>query len=100
MHVVFLIFPCIKQTVCKVFKIFQCGKYLVAYVLKRKFNRNFASTNPDNESFCTVVLASQVVMIQSLQPKGLEFESTCVLFLPLFDSFNFIYYRCTTTFEE
>ena len=25
--------PCIKQTVCKVFKIFQCGKYLVAYVL-------------------------------------------------------------------
>ena len=27
--------PCIKQTVCKVLKIFQCGKYLVAYVLKR-----------------------------------------------------------------
>ena len=26
--------PCIKQTVCKVFKIFQCGKYLVAYVHK------------------------------------------------------------------
>ena len=26
--------PCIKQTVCKVLKIFQCGKYLVAYVLK------------------------------------------------------------------
>ena len=25
--------PGIKQTVCKVFKIFQCGKYLVAYVL-------------------------------------------------------------------
>ena len=25
--------PCIKQTVCKVLKIFQCGKYLVAYVL-------------------------------------------------------------------
>ena len=25
--------PCIKQTVCKVFKIFQCGKYLIAYVL-------------------------------------------------------------------
>ena len=23
-----------KTTVCKVFKIFQCGKYLVAYVLK------------------------------------------------------------------
>ena len=29
--------PCIKQTVCKVFKIFQCGKYLVAYVLKVLF---------------------------------------------------------------
>ena len=26
--------PCIKQTVCKVLKIFQYGKYLVAYVLK------------------------------------------------------------------
>ena len=29
--------PCIKQTVCKVLKIFQYGKYLVAYVLKRGF---------------------------------------------------------------
>ena len=29
--------PCIKQTVCKVFKIFQCGKYLVAYVLNTTF---------------------------------------------------------------
>ena len=28
--------PCIKQTVCKVLKIFQYGKYLVAYVLKDK----------------------------------------------------------------
>ena len=26
--------PCTKQTVCKVLKIFQYGKYLVAYVLK------------------------------------------------------------------
>ena len=30
--------PCIKQTVCKVLKIFQYGKYLVAYVLKGIFN--------------------------------------------------------------
>ena len=50
-------------------------------------------------------LASQVVMVQSLQPKGCEFESKYVIyflffvFLPLFDSFNFIYYRCTTTSE-
>ena len=33
--------PCIKQTVCKVLKIFQYGKYLVAYVLNfmRKIRR-------------------------------------------------------------
>ena len=56
----------------------------------------------NNETFCTVLLTSQVVMIQSLQPKGREFESTCVcvFFLPLFDSFNFIYNRCITTSEE
>ena len=30
--------PCIKQTVCKVLKIFQYGKYLVAYVLKHFYN--------------------------------------------------------------
>ena len=60
----------------------------------RKFYRNFAITYADNEMFYTVLLTSQVVMIQSLQPKGPEFESTCVCdFLPLFDLFNFIYYR-------
>ena len=31
--------PCIKQTVCKVLKIFQYGKYLVAYVLKMYIQR-------------------------------------------------------------
>ena len=30
--------PCIKQTVCKVLKIFQYGKYLVAYVLKSEWS--------------------------------------------------------------
>ena len=44
----------------------------------RKFYRNFAITYADNETFCTVLLTSQVVMIQSLQPKGREFESTCM----------------------
>ena len=44
----------------------------------RKFYKNFAITYADNEKFCTVLLTSQVVMIQSLQPKGREFESTCV----------------------
>ena len=29
--------PCIKQTVCKVLKIFQYGKHLVANVLKEQF---------------------------------------------------------------
>ena len=44
----------------------------------RKFYRNFAITYADNETLCTVLLTSQVVMIQSLQPKGREFESACV----------------------
>ena len=48
-------------------------------------------------------------MVQSLQLKGREFDFMHVLvsffflffvFLPLFDSFNFIYYRCTTTSEQ
>ena len=50
----------------------------------RKIYRNFASSNVDNETFCTVLLTSQVVMIQSLQPKGREFESTCILFFYLY----------------
>ena len=36
-------------------------------------------TNVDNETFCTVLLTSQVVLVESLQLKGLEFESTEVL---------------------
>ena len=39
--------------------------------------------------FCTVLLTSQVVMVQSLQPKGREFESA--LFL-LFFVFVFLYF--------
>ena len=34
--------------------------------------QKFCSTNADNETFCTVLLTSQVVMVQSLQPKGRE----------------------------
>ena len=45
--------------------------------------------------FCTVLLTSQVVLVQSLQPKGPEFESTYILFFCIFtsllDSFNFIF---------
>ena len=36
--------PCIKQTVCKVLKIFQYGKYLVAYVLKVFASSKYGST--------------------------------------------------------
>ena len=42
----------------------------------RKFYENFANTNADNETFCTVLLTSQVVLVQSFQPEGPEFEST------------------------
>ena len=59
-----------------------CTRYFYlpsTFVIYRKFNRNFESSNGDNETFCNVLLASQVVMIQSLQPKGLEIESTCFL---------------------
>ena len=42
----------------------------------RKFYEDFASTNAENETFCTVLLTTQVVLVQSLQPKGPEFEST------------------------
>ena len=54
--------------------------YLINSAFSHIGTRNFASTNADNETFCTVLLTSQVVMIQSLQPKGREFESTCVFF--------------------
>ena len=56
----------------------------------RKFYRNFAITYADNETFCTVLLTSQVVMIQSLQPKGCEFDSTCVCVCLCFFFFYFI----------
>ena len=51
----------------------------------RKLYKNFAITYADNETFCTVLLTSQVVMTQSLQPKGREFDTTwvcvCVFYL-------------------
>ena len=41
--------------------------------------------------FCTVLLTSQVVMVESLQPKGREFESIYVLVVFLFFFFFCIY---------
>ena len=52
---------------------------LSTFGIYRKFYRKCASTNADNETFCTVLMTSQLVIVQSLQPKGLEFESTYVL---------------------
>ena len=52
----------------------------------RKFYRNFEITYADNDTFCTVRLTSQVVMIQSLQPKGREFESTYMYFFYLYSN--------------
>ena len=63
---------------------------LSVFGIYRKFYRNFAITR--TYAFCTVLLTSQVVMIQNLQPKGREYESTCLcVFLPLFDLFDFIF---------
>ena len=46
--------PCIKQTVCKVLKIFQYGKYLVAYVLKvAAFTVSEKLSNKCGETFKT-----------------------------------------------
>ena len=57
-----------------------CFYLLSTFGIYCKFYRNFASTNADNETFCTVLLASQVVMEQNSQPEGHEFESMYVLF--------------------
>ena len=54
-----------------------------------KFYENFASTNADNETVCTVLLTSQVVLVQvynqkvlgSSQPKYFFFF---LVFLPLY----------------
>ena len=44
---------------------------------------NAPRTAADNGTFCTALLNSQVVMVQHLQPKGLEFDPR--VFSPLFD---------------
>ena len=48
----------------------------LTFGIYRKFYENFASSNADDETSCTVLLTSQVVLVQSLQSKGPEFEST------------------------
>ena len=51
---------------------------LSTFSIYHKFYRN--CTNADTETSCSVLLTSQVVMIQSLQPKGREFEFMFALF--------------------
>ena len=47
--------PCIKPTVCKVLKIFQHGKYLVAYVLKRFYSKTKLS--------CIAIILSRILLL-------------------------------------
>ena len=53
---------------------------------------NLASTYADDKTFCTVVLTSQEVMVQSLLPNVCEFESMCVLV------FFYLYSICLNSF--
>ena len=55
--------PCIKQTVCKVLKIFQYGKYLVAYVLKWfvSIQNVFGNTKYCEQQHMKVITGSSIV---------------------------------------
>ena len=63
--------PCIKQTVCKVFKIFQCGKYLVAYVLKKL---QFLAVTYD--MFFFIVVLSALSKLQCVFPLFMQILGT------------------------
>ena len=52
-------------------------------VIYRKFYRNLASAIK-KVKFCTVLPTCQVVIVESLQPKGPAFESSCVLLFHLY----------------
>ena len=47
--------PCIKQTVCKVLKIFQYGKYLVAYVLNGDQTNGTSQQYSDNSVLINMI---------------------------------------------
>ena len=70
--------PCIKQTVCKVFKIFQCGKYLVAYVLNWSFSAFF---------FCFFFQSFFFFNISRKNSKTSEVNQQCVLNLNILHHF-------------
>ena len=68
--------PCIKQTVCKVFKIFQCGKYLVAYVLKAVFAEGI------NNGIADSISCFQIQRFRQLAPQA---EQTPEAYIPFKD---------------
>ena len=63
-----------------------CSRRLSVFTVS--FTRILQELMQKMKSFSTVLLTSQVVLVQSLQPKGPEFESTqdlvFLVFLPLY----------------
>ena len=58
--------PCIKQTVCKVLKIFQYGKYLVAYVLKTDARHGWRKNVAQSDIVARGNITHNVVNIQTV----------------------------------
>ena len=77
--------PCIKQTVCKVLKIFQYGKYLVAYVLNMQQFGNTSEVFQNNFKYALLFL----ILEASTFGKGL----LLLLFYDTMDDF-----RCMPTY--
>ena len=63
--------PCIKQTVCKVLKIFQYGKYLVAYVLKQGKVLGSYNECPMHRSFFKLALKVQRFQCKCISRSGI-----------------------------
>ena len=81
--------PCIKQTVCKVFKIFQCGKYLVAYV-KSVWNKEHMGVICNITSLSN---SSQALVLQD-QCLGNRYLS-CLDFTYNYEQMSGIFVPCT-----
>ena len=79
--------PCIKQTLCKVFKIFQCGKYLVAYVLKIMVNCDVNISKRSLQRFAQIVSLASILKIRLLRGnlgKGLGRDAILRFFFTVF----------------
>ena len=85
-----ILFDFINLTQCIISRLVHRIFYLPStFGIYRKLYKNFASIYADKETFCTVLLTSQVVMIQSLQSKNREFESNC-FFVKFFTFIGFL----------